>query len=142
MRCVVANVWYINHRLIRLTSFETVRRFRSNRDIGRRKSGKNPENPLPPPLGKAYLGSIKANERKLQMGMIFLGSCGEVIDDPDEFQAAIRPFLEMERQDQRSGPCEDDCQVTAQYIDGSEGRFDPDFGAEMQACEKFLRTGV
>ncbi len=76
------------------------------------------------------------------MGMIFLGSCGEVIDDPEEFQQAIRPFLEMERREIIEGPCEDDCQVTAQYIDGSEGRFDPDFGAEMQAFEKFLRTGI
>lgn len=64
------------------------------------------------------------------MGMIFLGSCGEVIDDPDEFQDAVRPFLEMERRDQRSGPCEDDHIMVAPLIEDAErferGYFDPD----------------
>ena len=78
--------------------------------------------------------------------MFLLYDTGEPILDPDDyeetFQAAVKPLLEMEQMDQRFGPCEDDCAVTAQYIDGSEGPFDPDFSAEMRAFEKFLRSGV
>ena len=60
------------------------------------------------------------------MGMIFLDSCGSVIDDPDEWQEAIRPFLEVDRRDQRSGPCEDDCQLTAIGIEDAV-RYEADY---------------
>lgn len=60
------------------------------------------------------------------MGMIFLDSCGSVIDDPDEWQEAIRPFLEMERREIIEGPCEDDCQVTAIGIEDAV-RYEADY---------------
>lgn len=53
--------------------------------------------------------------------MFLLYDTGEPILDPDDyeetFQAAVKPLLEMEQMDQRSGPCEDDCQVTAVMIE-------------------------
>lgn len=74
---------------------------------------------------------------------IILDTCGQAIEpDDDAFYEAIEPFRKMERADLRSGPCDDDCQLTAEFIDGSRGPFDSDFGAELQAFEKFLRTGI
>jgi hypothetical protein len=64
------------------------------------------------------------------------------VPDDDAFYEAIRPFLEMERREIFEGPCDDDCQVTAEMIDGSSGPFDSDFGAELRAFEKFLQTGI
>ena len=74
---------------------------------------------------------------------IILDECGSWVEpDNDAFYEAIRPFQEMERREAFEGPCEDDCQVTAEMIDGSSGPFDPDFGAELRAFEKFLQTGI
>jgi len=58
--------------------------------------------------------------------MILLDSCGQVIEDPDEYQAAIKPFLEMERREIIEGPCEDDCQVTAVMIEDAV-RYEADY---------------
>ena len=74
--------------------------------------------------------------------MIILDSCGQPIEDFDEIQIALKPFVEIHRQNKRSAACEDDCEATAVAI-GEAERFERSYlkDAEEAIFQNFLLTG-
>lgn len=52
---------------------------------------------------------------------------------PDEFEEPIPEFENMDRLNNRAGPCEDDCEVAAPYIDLLPEESDTEDGSPINA---------